>query len=76
MHAGTSVIDEGFIKVGGGAVKDVYAVASIVPPFLAADNPATQQYLDLFAEYLPDGKDQALLGYQAFSGWLLFATAV
>jgi ABC-type branched-subunit amino acid transport system substrate-binding protein len=74
--AGTNVIDEGFIKVGGAAVKDVYAVASIVPPFLAADNPATQQYLDLFAEYLPDGKDQALLGYQAFSGWLLFATAV
>lgn len=74
--AGTNVIDEGFIKVGGAAVKDVYAVASIVPPFLAADNPATQQYLDLFTEYLPDGKDQALLGYQAFSGWLLFATAV
>ena len=74
--AGTNVIDQGFIDVGGAAVKNVYAVASVVPPFLAEDNPATQQYLDLFGEFLPDGKDEALLGYQAFSGWLLFAGAV
>lgn len=66
----TNVIDQGFIDVGGAAVKNVYAVASVVPPFLAEDNPATQQYLDLFGEFLPDGKDEALLGYQAFSGWL------
>ena len=47
-----------------------------VPPFLAEDNEATQQYLDLFDEYLPDGKSEAILGYNSFSAWLLFATAV
>jgi hypothetical protein len=43
---------------------------------MADKNPATQQYLDLFEKYLPDGKSKALLGYNAFSAWLLFATGV
>src|SRR5207253_241362 len=38
-------------------------------------NPATQQYLDLFAKYKPSGKSHAALGPQAFSAWLLFAKA-
>ena len=29
----------------------------------------------VFEQYLPDGKNQAYLGYQGFSAWLLFATA-
>lgn len=73
--AGANVIDQNFIDVGGDAVSNVYATTSVVPPFLADQNPATQQYLDLFDQYLPDGKSEALLGYNSFSAWLLFATA-
>lgn len=72
----TNVIDQGFIDVGGDAIQNVYATSNIVPPFLADENPATQQYLDLFDEYLPDGKSEALLGYSSFSAWLLFAQSV
>ena len=35
-----------------------------------------REYEALFEQYLPDGRSQAYLGYQAFSAWLLFATAV
>jgi hypothetical protein len=35
----------------------------------------TQQYLDAFKKYLPNGKARANLGLQAWSAWLLFATA-
>ena len=72
---GGNALDQTFIDVGGAAVNHVYVLASIVPPFLADENPATQQYLDLFDEYLPDGKSEALLGFNSFSAWLLFATA-
>ena len=41
---------------------------------MAADNKATQDYLDLMEQYNPDGK-VALLGVQGISSWLLFATA-
>jgi hypothetical protein len=41
----------------------------------AADWPATQQYLDLLEEYMPDAK-QGLLGVQSISAWLLFTVAV
>jgi hypothetical protein len=40
----------------------------------AADNKATQDYLDLMAQYNPDGKI-ALLGAQGLSSWLMFASA-
>jgi hypothetical protein len=47
---------------------------SVFAPFFQADeNPATQQYLDLFEQYLPDGKAEALLALQSWSAWLLFA---
>ncbi len=74
--AGANALDSTFIDVGGDAVSNVYIATSLVPPFLASENPATQEYLDLYAEYLPDGKSEAGLGYNAFSAWLLFATAV
>ncbi len=73
---GPNHLDQNFIKVGGSAVHDVYLLASVVPFFDAAKNPATQQYLDLFKQYKPNGKSQAVLGYNSFSGWLLFAEAV
>lgn len=72
---GANVLDQSFIDQGGSAVRNVYTTTAVVPPFLAGENPATQQYLDLFDKYLPDGKSEALLGYNSFSAWLLFATA-
>lgn len=75
IFTGGNIVDQRLIEVGGDAVRDVYMPASVVPPFLAAENEATQQYLDLFEEHLPDGKSEALLGYNSFSAWLLFAIA-
>jgi ABC-type branched-subunit amino acid transport system substrate-binding protein len=72
---GGNGLDQAFIDVGGDAVRNVFILASVVPPFMADQNPATQQYLDLFEQYRPDGKAEALLGYNSFSAWLLFATA-
>jgi hypothetical protein len=69
-------VDSRLIDVGGAAVKNVFVAGAVVPYSLAKENPATQQYLDLFEEYLPDGKDKAYLGYQGFSAWLLWAKAV
>jgi ABC-type branched-subunit amino acid transport system substrate-binding protein len=74
--AGANALDDNFLKVGGAAIHNVYLTALVVPPFLADKNPATQQYLDLFKKYLPKGKDKALLGYQGFSAWLLWAQSV
>lgn len=73
---GGNGLDAAFLEVGGSAVRNVFIGASVVPPFMAEENEATQQYLDLFEQYRPDGKDEALLGYNSFSAWLLFATAV
>ena len=62
-------------ETGGAAVKNVY-VRSIFAPFETAQpGSATQQYLDAFKKYLPSGKAKALLGLQAWSAWMLFATA-
>jgi ABC-type branched-subunit amino acid transport system substrate-binding protein len=68
-------VDQKLIDTGGGAVRNVFIAGSVVPYTRAEDNEATQQYLDLFEEHLPDGKSEAYLGFQAFSAWLLFANA-
>jgi Periplasmic binding protein len=73
---GANHLDDKFIDVGGPVAKNTFMISSVVPPFLAEENPATQQYLDLFEQYLPDGKSDALLGFNSFSAFLLFATAV
>ena len=65
--------DPGLMKAGGSAINNTYIQIGFVPFFDAAKNPATQQYLDLFAKYKPKGKSHAVLGPQAFSAWLLFA---
>jgi hypothetical protein len=69
-------VDSRLIDVGGSAIRNVFIAGSVVPYSLAGQNPATQQYLDLFEKYLPDGKSKAYLGYQGFSAWLLFAKGV
>ncbi len=67
--------DSKLIEVGGPAIKNTF-IRSVFYPFADANkNPATQQYLDAFQEYLPDGKAEAYLGLQAWSAWLLWAKA-
>ena len=67
--------DQNLIKDGGSAIHNVYMVIGFVPYEEASENPATQQYLDLFAKYKPNGKSHAALGLQTWSAWLLFAKA-
>jgi len=67
--------DQKLIEVGGSAINNTYVRTVFWPFEEAADNPATQEYLDAFAEYKPDGKAEANLGLQAWSAWLLFAQA-
>jgi ABC-type branched-subunit amino acid transport system substrate-binding protein len=70
-----NLYDARLVDIGGDAIRNTY-VATTFPPFEQAEsNPALQQYLDLFEEYLPNGKAKALLGAQGFSAWLLFAQA-
>jgi len=75
ITADANHVDSKLIETGGSAVRRVYIAGAVVPYTLADENPATQQYLDLFEKYLPDGKDKAYLGFQGFSAWLMFAQA-
>ena len=54
-----------------GALDNLYVRMSFVPFEDASENPATQDYVDLIAEH---GGDTALLGVQAVSSFLLWAT--
>ena len=67
--------DKNLQSSGGSAIHNIFMVDGFVPFEQASKNPATQQYLDLFAKYKPNGKSHAALGLQAWSAWLLFATA-
>ncbi len=51
-------------------------IGSGTTPFELADKvPAVKQYEELFAKYLPNGKNKASLGLNSFSAWLLWAMA-
>ena len=67
--------DQSLISQGGAAIQNVYVRGVFTPFELAKPGSATQEYLDLFEKYLPNGKAKAYLGLQAWSAWLLFATA-
>jgi hypothetical protein len=68
--------DVKLIDNGGAALKDNIFIRSVFVPFEGAKaGSATKQYLDAFAQYLPDGKNRTYLGLQAWSAWLLFAQA-
>ena len=61
----------------GPAADGVYMRTAFYPfldPDVAQDNPATEQYRELMAQYKPDGRI-AYLGVQGLSAWLLFAKA-
>jgi ABC-type branched-subunit amino acid transport system substrate-binding protein len=70
-----NLYDRSLTELGGPAIDDTYIVTSFTPFEDAESNPALQQYEELFEQYKPDGKSQALLGAQGFSAWLLFAQA-
>ena len=61
-------LDDKLIDGGGPRGQERLHRPAVVPPFLAEENPATQQYLDLFEKYLPDGKSKALPRLQVVLG--------
>lgn len=73
--------DQVFIQAAEQALADVPVYVPLyVAPFEVAGQAndagkAVQQYLDLFEEFLPNGKSRAMLGLNAFAAWLLFAQA-
>ena len=75
VRADTNHYDQKLLDTGGDSVANTYIPSSFTPFEQAAQNPATQQYLDEFAKYKPNAKAKALLGAQAWSAWLLFAQA-
>lgn len=75
ITAQANLYDEKLVKIGGNAIRNTYIVTTFPLFEDATQNPATQQYLDLFQQYLPSGKAKALLGVQGFSAWLLWARA-
>jgi hypothetical protein len=67
-----NIYDTSFKDEAAGLAPEVL-IRSVFTPFeLASDNKAVQDYLDLMAQYNPDGKI-AQLGVQAMSSLLLFA---
>ena len=67
--------DKSLVDSAGAALdtNNVYS-GTAVTPFLAADKvPAIVQYEELFAKYLPSGKNEAALGLNSFTSWLLWA---
>jgi ABC-type branched-subunit amino acid transport system substrate-binding protein len=67
--------DLNLIDVAGPALKNTYVWSGFAPFEAAAETPALQKYLDLFAEHAPNAKARASLGLQSWSAWLLFAQA-
>jgi hypothetical protein len=66
--------DANYAAEAGAVAGNTYIQVQNHPFEEAADNKATQDYLDLMEQYNPDGK-VALLGAQGISSWLLFARA-
>lgn len=66
--------DANYASEAGAVAGNTYIQVQNHPFEEAADNKATQDYLDLMQQYNPDGK-VALLGAQGISSWLLFAKA-
>ncbi|MCB9372201.1 MAG: ABC transporter substrate-binding protein [Microthrixaceae bacterium] len=69
----TNFYDQAYLDAAGPAANGTYLRSAFVPFEEAADNPATQQYIDLVEA---EGGKVALLGAQSMSGWLLFSQAV
>ena len=72
---GANIYDQALIQTGGAAVKNTYMQVNFVPFEEASKSPAMTQYLQLFDKYKPTGKSRAVLGVEAWSAWLIFATS-
>ncbi|MFI5798119.1 ABC transporter substrate-binding protein [Streptomyces sp. NPDC051677] len=77
IDANNNAYGPAFPQLAGAALakQHNYAeLAATAPLESAADNPATQQVIDLFKKYAPD-KQITYPVLRAFSAWLLFATS-
>ncbi len=74
LMVGGNVYDATYAEEAADIAPNLYIQTQYHPFELAADNKATQDYLDVMATYNPSGK-VALLGAQAMSAYLLFAKA-
>jgi len=77
VRATGNIYDPLLVSEAGQAANGTFISSSTYPALdagMAKKNPATQQYLDLAAEYNPSGKI-AEQGVLSFSAWLLFAQA-
>jgi hypothetical protein len=76
IDANSNAYNSQFIELAASVLDEQpnFAPLPIVPLEAAADNPATQELIDVFAEHAPDA---AITGpaIQAWSAWLLFAVA-
>jgi hypothetical protein len=70
----TNFYDQKYADEGGPYAQNTFIRTAFFPLEKADESKATQDYLDLMAQYNPSGKI-AQLGVQGLSGWLLFATA-
>jgi Periplasmic binding protein len=71
----TNFYTENMVAQGNAEVTEGTKVRTAYVPFEEADQfPGMRSYLDVMAEYKPDGKI-ALLGVQAMSSFLMFVTA-
>ncbi|MEI8335889.1 MAG: ABC transporter substrate-binding protein [Actinomycetes bacterium] len=76
IRADANHYDQKLQVTGGGSIANTYVRSTVFPFEQASENPATQQYLDLYKKYLPSAKAKTYLGVQAFSAWMLFAKSV
>jgi Periplasmic binding protein len=77
IDANTNSYGTDFISLLGKAATEQTNYASlpaVYPIEKAADNPATEQLVKLFAQYAP-GQPLTLQDVQAWSAWLIFATS-
>jgi len=76
IDANTNSTNPDFIKLTAGVLdkQQNYAAPYMFPPEEAAKNPATKELVDLYKKYAPNAAVTGP-GIQAFSAWLLFATA-
>lgn len=77
VRADANHYDQRLLDLGKDSLakNKVYVQSSVFPFEKATPSNPTGQYLQAFKDYTPAGKNRTYLGVQAWSAWLLFATA-
>lgn len=76
VAAEANLYDPVYPELAGAANAQDSFIRTAFHPFEEADLwPAVQQYNEILDTYAPDHKQNAMLGMQSFSAWLLFAVA-